>query len=459
MNLSLNDVRKLTNAEFFFAERLKGKKFSAVSTDSRTVEEGNVFFALRGEKFDGHSFVEQAITKKVSAVVVESQWYRQNAQLVEQSVSSAVVVPDSTKALAELAKIYRNKFSIPVLAIGGSNGKTTTKEMIGAVLKEKFHVLKTEGNLNNHIGVPQTLFKLTPRHEVAVLELGTNHFGEMKYLCDIAMPTHALITNIGKEHLEFFGDERGVAQEETELFRAVAADGFAFINNDDPLLANADKKMRRTLRYGTTRAAEIRAARIRVSESGQPLFTVIRRKQKDTMEIRLSVAGLHNVTNALAAAAVGMEFGVQKKKISQALETFTATSKRMETITRNGITILNDTYNANPDSVIAALKTLKAMKVKGKKIVVLADMLELGDKAEHEHAKIGLEVSNLDFEYLLTFGSLSRFTHEASKLAFAEHFDSKEALIASLKSQLAPGDAVLVKGSRGMKMEDVVVQL
>ncbi len=459
MNLSLNDVKKLENAEIFFVERLKGKKFNAVSTDSRTVAENNIFFALCGEKFDGHKFIGDVIGKKAAAVVVESQWYQQNADIVERSTCSAVVVPDSTKALGTLAKIYRSKFSIPVLAVGGSNGKTTTKEMISAVLQEKFRVLKTEGNLNNHIGVPQTLFKLTPRHEIAVLELGTNHFGELKYLCDIAAPTHALITNIGKEHLEFFGDENGVAQEETELFRTVTADGFAFINCDDRFLVKAGEKNHRALRYGMSPSADIRAIKIRASESGEPIFTVSRKSRKDRMQIRLSVAGLHQTTNALAAVAVGTEFRVQKKKICRALETFTATHKRMETITRNGITILNDTYNANPDSVIAALKTFKAMKVGGKKVVVLADMLELGGKAEHEHAKIGLEVSNLDFEYLFTFGPLTRFTHEASKLAFAEHFDSKEALIDSLKSQLAPGDAALVKGSRGMKMEEVVAQL
>ncbi|MDE3057704.1 MAG: UDP-N-acetylmuramoyl-tripeptide--D-alanyl-D-alanine ligase, partial [Bacteroidota bacterium] len=226
MTLSLKDITKIANAEIFFAERMKGRKFSGVSTDSRTVKEGDIFFALGGERFDGHNFVQNVLEKKAAAIVVELQWYRQNVHLVEQSISAAVVVPDSTKALGKLARIYRNKFSIPVLAIGGSNGKTTTKEMIGAVLKEKFNVLKTEGNLNNHIGVPQTLFRLTPKQEIAVLEFGTNHSGEMKYLCDVAAPTHALITNIGKEHLEFFGDEKGVAKEESELFRAVAAEGF-----------------------------------------------------------------------------------------------------------------------------------------------------------------------------------------------------------------------------------------
>ena len=181
--------------------------------------------------------------------------------------------------------------------------------------------------------------------------------------------------------------------------------------------------------------------------------------KKKVNEVRLSAAGMHNVSNALAAAAVGVKFKVPMKEIISALERHAGANKRMEVIKRKDITILNDTYNANPDSVLAALKTLQSMKTAGKKIVVLADMLELGEKAEHEHAKIGLAVSDLEFEYLLTFGPLSRFTHEASKLAFAEHFETKEALIGSLKSQITPGDVVLVKGSRGMKMEEVTAQI
>jgi UDP-N-acetylmuramoyl-tripeptide--D-alanyl-D-alanine ligase len=459
MNLTLKDLEKLKSVEIVNTQYVKGKKLSGVSTDSRTIKAGNLFFALRGEKFDGHQFVPDVAARGVFAVVVDEQWSKNNPDLKGRLQSCAVIVPDTTKALGELAALYRMKFSIPIIAVGGSNGKTTTKEMISAVLKTKYSVLSTEGNLNNQIGVPQMVFRLTPKDDIAVLELGTNHFGELKHLCTIVEPTHALITNIGKEHLEFFGDEEGVSKEETELFRSVQTKGFAFINIDDEHLLKAGKKVTRTMTYGSGTMGEVRATNVRVTDLGQPIFDLVQRKKKKKSTIHLSVTGMHNISNALAAAAVGIKFNVPEKKILHALHGWTAAKKRMEIISRNGITILNDTYNANPDSTLAALKTLQSIKVAGKKFVVLADMLELGEKAEHEHAKIGLAVSDLEFEYLLTFGPLSRFTHEASKLAFAEHFDSKGALIASLKSQLSAGDAVLVKGSRSMEMEDVVAQL
>ncbi len=459
MDLTLKDFAKLRSVEIFNRECLKGVRITGVSTDSRTMKPGNVFVALRGEKFDGHRFVSDVVERGAAVVVVDSAWWKGNSSTVKEKASVLVVVPDTTKALGELANKYRKKFSIPFIGIGGSNGKTTTKEIVSSVLKTKFNVLSTEGNLNNHIGVPQMLFRLTPTHDVAVLELGTNHFGELKYLCKVVEPTHALITNIGREHLEFFGDEAGVAKEEMELYRSVAKKGIAFINLDDPYLAKASKKVGDKVTYGLGSSAHVRGMNVTTSALGQASFGLSLRGKKKKRTVHLRVAGLHNVSNALAATAIGLTFKVPENKILHALQQWTAHSKRMEIVKRNSITILNDTYNANPDSVVAALKTLQSMKVAGKKIVVLGDMLELGAKAEHEHAKIGLEVSNLEFEYLLTVGALSRFTHEASKLAFAEHFDSQEALVASLKSQLAPGDAVLVKGSRGSAMEKIVEQL
>jgi len=457
MKLSLNDLEKLRPVEVVNKKLLKDKKITGVSTDSRTMQPGDLFIALRGEKFNGHEFVEDAVIRNAAAVIVDETWKKENLELSERLQSALVIVSDTTKALGDLANIYRKKFSIPVIAVGGSNGKTTTKEMISAVLRTTYSVLSTEGNLNNHIGMPHMLLRLTPKHDIAVVELGTNHFGEMKYLCDIVEPTHAIITNIGREHLEFFGDEQGVAKEETELFTAVASKGFAFINADDNSLVRAGKKVRRTLKYGVARKADVQARHVHADEEGRPVFELVVKKKVN--EVRLSAAGMHNISNALAAAAVGVKFKVPMKEIISALEQHAGANKRMEVIKRNNITILNDTYNANPDSVLAALKTLQSMKTAGKKIVVLADMLELGGKAEHEHAKIGLAVSDLEFEYLLTFGALSRFTHKASKLAFAEHFETKEALIASLKSQITPGDVVLVKGSRGMKMEEVTAQI
>jgi len=457
MKLSLQDIETLRPLEIVNKELLKHRKITGVSTDSRTIQPGNIFFALRGEKYDGHQFVEEVVGQDPAAVVVDARWSKENPERSQRLHGTVVIVSDTTKALGGLASIYRKKFSIPVIAVGGSNGKTTTKEMIGSVLRMKYSVVSTEGNLNNHIGVPQTVFRLTPNHDIAVIELGTNHFGEMKYLCSIAEPTHAVITNIGKEHLEFFGNEGGVAKEETELFHSVASQGFAWINADDSYLVKAGKKVRHSLKFGTARNADVQARHIHTDEYGRPVFELVVKKKMS--RVHLSTAGMHTVSNALAAAAVGLKFKVPKKKVISALEHYAGANKRMEVIKRNNITILNDTYNANPDSVLAALKTLQSLKTAGKKIVVLADMRELGDTAEHEHAKIGVAVSDLEFEYLLTFGPLSRFTHEASKLAFAEHFETKEALIASLKSQIAPGDAVLVKGSRGMKMEEVTAQI
>ena len=457
MKLSLKDLEKLKPIEIINKELLKNTKITGVSTDSRTIQPGDVFVALRGEKFDGHQFIDAVVKNGAAAVIVDDTWKKENPESAQRLASAVTVVPDTTTALGKLANIYRRKFSTPIVAVGGSNGKTTTKEMVSAVLRTTFDVLSTEGNLNNHIGVPQTLFRLRPKHDVAVIELGTNHFGELKYLCGLVEPTHALITNIGREHLEFFGDENGVAKEETELFKSVAAKGFAFVNADDVRLSKAGRKVRRTLKFGTARTADIRARHVRSNEFGQPAFDLM--VNKKSSPVQLSVSGMHNVSNALAAAAVGVKFKVPQKEIISAVEHYIGANKRMEVLKRNNITILNDTYNANPDSVLAALKTLQSLKTAGKKIVVLADMLELGEKAEHEHAKIGLAVSDMEFEYLLTFGPLSRFTHEASKLAFAEHFETKEALIASLKSQITAGDAVLIKGSRGMKMEEVTAQI
>ena len=454
MRITLKDLSALQSVEIVNGGGLKNKNITGISIDSRTIEPGNIFVALRGEKFDGHQFVDEVFKKGAAAVMVDEAWRRTNNPLATSPANTLAIVPDTTKAFGELAKMYRRRFSIPVLAVGGSNGKTTTKEMISAVLRTTYSVLSTEGNLNNHIGVPKMLFRLTPKHDIAVLELGTNHFGELKYLCEIAEPTHAILTNVAREHLEYFGDETGVAREETELFRSLPPKGFAFVNVDDNHLLKAGAKIRRSAKYGVSRKAGVRALNVHLDERGCSEFDLGVKGKKS--RLHLSTPGLHNVSNALAAAAVGLTFKVPKKKIISALESFKGANRRMEIIKRNSITILNDTYNANPDSVLAALQTLKSMKVEGKKIVVLADMLELGSRAEHEHARLGLAVSDLEFEYLLTFGPLSRFTHEASKLAFAEYFDSKDALIASLKSLIAPGDAVLVKGSRGMKMEEVV---
>jgi len=420
---------------------------------------GNLFFALRGESFDGHQFVSQVIGGGASAVVVDESWFFENTIAMRNVSAPFFCVPDTTKALGELARVYRKKFSIPVLAIGGSNGKTTTKEMIVAVLGKKFSVLGTQGNLNNHVGVPQMIFRLTRNHQIAVLELGTNHPGELAYLCSIAQPTHALVTNIGKEHLEFFGDLQGVAQEETELYRALDKKGCAFVNVDDPYLAAAGKMPATSVRYGMASNSDVRALRPAIDALGRGSFGVRFKGKTSASRIEIGIPGAHNRANGIAAAAVGLIFGVPFRSIVSALRDCKGASKRMQVLERNGVVLLNDTYNANPDSVRAALATLKDIQSAGRKYVVLGDMLELGQRAAEEHEAIGREVARLGFEHLALFGPLAKNIAVGSGLAEAKHFDSKLELVSSLRASVRSGDVVLVKGSRGMKMEDVIDQL
>lgn len=454
--ITAKDLQKLTGSEIINKDLLKRRTIAGVSTDSRITKRDDLFFALKGEKYDAHDFIDDVVRKNAAAIVVQREWAEHHDVYFRTFPCAFIVVPNTTVAFGELARIYRQKFEIPVIAIGGSNGKTTTKEMISAVLSMKYSVLHTEGNLNNHIGVPQTLFKLSQEHDVAVIELGTNHFGELKYLCSIAEPTHGLITNIGKEHLEFFGDENGVAQEEKELFRFLEQHGgYAFINGDDKFLVDEAKHLKKSLIYGTTSKADVRAKKLDMNELGQVTFTVEWHKKDVSFTVKLSVPGMHNVANALAACAVGLKLKVKPKKIVSALQKFTSASKRMEVLSHNGIIILNDTYNSNPDSVVVALKTLKSFNTSGKKIVVLGDMRELGDASKREHTNIGVIASEMKFDMLFTFGPFSKYTSEAFGQP-ARHFESKDELSDELKKLLQPGDVVLIKGSRGMTMEDVV---
>ncbi len=457
MRLTVDDLGKVTHQEFRNRDLLKGKKISGVSTDTRTLKPGNLFIALQGEHFDGNKFVERAFDIGAVAAVVGK-----DADLAPLSNVPVLVVDDTTQALGELANLYRKKFSIPILAIGGSNGKTTTKDMIASVLQTSYKVLATEGNNNNQIGVPFTLFRLESKHRVAVVEIGTNHPGEIEYLCRILEPTDGLITNIGHEHLEFFHSLDGVAAEEGALFRSLKKKKKlrVFVNADDRLVKAMSKGITNRFTYGLgSRSADVVGRIIDTNETGCVRFEFRGKKMKRAASAQLRIPGRHNAANALAAAAVGLAYRVPPVRIRRALESFRAASKRMEILSINGVTIYNDTYNANPDSMIEALRTLASANVPGKKIAVLADMRELGAVGPEEHARIGREVSKLGIDSLLTFGELARHIHEAANMPTAIHYEQQNVLAEYLSELLAPGDAVLVKGSRGMRMEDVVTFL
>ena len=457
MNLTLNDLRALPHSELRGGAGRGSRRFSGVSTDSRTVAAGELFVALRGERFDGHHFVPDALARGARAAVVEPSFPFSGRESVPH-----LVVEDTTTALGELALLYRKKFSIPVVAVAGSNGKTTTKEMIARVLAERFRVLSTKGNLNNQVGVPRTIFRLRESHEIAVVEIGTNHPGEIGYLCRILEPTHGVVTTIGKEHLEFFKTVNGVAREEGALFAALAesARSRAFVNADDSRVVRVARVVPRRTTYGLqSRSAAVQGKVLSADSAGCFSVAIRRRGAAHGVTVQLKIPGGHNALNALAAATVGIGFGLPLVSVKRGLERCRPASKRMEVLRLNGLTVLNDTYNANPDSMIAALRALSAAAVKGKRVAVLADMLELGDSSQAEHARVGREAAQLHVDYLLTYGTQAREIHRAAGLANAVHYEEKNVLAEYLAELVGPGDTVLVKGSRGMKMEDVVTFL
>jgi UDP-N-acetylmuramoyl-tripeptide--D-alanyl-D-alanine ligase len=457
VNLTVRDLEKIPHREFRNRTVLARSAVKGVSTDSRTTEPGDLFIALGGESFDGHRFVGAAFAAgAVAAVVVEG------FDPAHVAGKPLIFVRNTSLALGALARVYRDKFRIPFLAVGGSNGKTTTKDMITKVLREKYNVLSTEGNFNNHIGVPMTLFRLNRKHDVAVIEIGTNHPGEIAELCRTLAPTHGLITNIGREHLEFFGSLDGVAEEEGELFRSLSspAGGMAIVGADDPRISRAARPVKRKLLYGFhSRSASVRGRRVVLDGEGRASFEFRSAAMKRWHGVHLGIPGKHNAMNALTAAAAGVVFHVPPSQISSALESCHPVSRRMETLSIGGVTILNDTYNANPDSARAALETLASLRVPGKKIAVLADMLELGIHAEEGHSEVGKEAAALHIDYVLTHGDLAKHIHDAAGISGALHYDQKNMLAEYLVELLTPGDAVLVKGSRGMHMEDIVTFL
>jgi UDP-N-acetylmuramoyl-tripeptide--D-alanyl-D-alanine ligase len=430
-----------------------------VVADSREIEPGNIFIAIKGENIDAHNFIAQAFDSGAAACVVDKEWYEKN--YAEFPGKSFIVDESSVNAFGRLGAFHRSRFDFPVLAIGGSNGKTTTKEMTASVLSEKFNVLKTYGNFNNQIGLPIMLLQFDESYDMAVLELGTNMPGEMSILAEWAKPTHALITNIGKEHLEQLIDIDGVELEETFLFGAVRSDGFAFINYDDERLVRYHQLMEKYLVYGTSDNAQVKC-KIEMNDRLNPKLEIryVEVEEEIKINIGMNTIGYASGLNALAAAAAGLHFEVKPGKIKEALENFfpdvSKSYGRMALLKHKDITIINDTYNANPASMKIALDTLAAYKTGGRKIAVLGDMREMGESmiAEH-HELFKLAVEKSDFAYFTgcdTGISLEKFDNKADINYFADKIKLAEFITGELK----PGDVILLKASRGVALEEVV---
>ncbi|NTW52285.1 MAG: UDP-N-acetylmuramoyl-tripeptide--D-alanyl-D-alanine ligase [Chlorobiaceae bacterium] len=427
-----------------------------VVIDSRQAVAGSVFVALPGERTDGHRFVGEVFAGGASWVVVSREWFDANGPQLAGPGRRFLVAEDPVAALQELASSYRRRFDIPVIGIGGSNGKTTTKEMVAAVLSTGFSTHMSRGNLNNHLGVPLTLLQMRHDTEMAVVEMGINHPGEMELLTSIARPTHGLLTNIGHEHLEFFGSLDGVADAEAELYRYLdITGGRAFVNVDDSRLRAAGEELSEKICYGTTGAGGNSwwSEGVTTDRVGRISFTLC--SEACRQPVSMNFIGRHNVINAVAAAAVGNHFGLGGEKIAQGLEALVPAKgwKRMELLEGGGIVVLNDTYNANPDSVRFALDTLAGLECGGRKIAVLGDMLELGDTSVLEHENIGRYIRQGPLDACCTYGDMSRLIFKQGGQRCLGHFEQMDELNGFLAGYVKPGDAVLFKGSRGMRLE------
>ena len=431
------------------------RSYEAVCTDTRALAKGCLFVALQGERFDAHDFLMDAVAGGAAAALVQAG--RPLPALPRDF--GVFEVPDTLAALGGLARFHRRRFKLPVGAVGGSNGKTTTKEMLGAILATRGPALKTEGNLNNEVGVPLTLLRLDPSHVAAAIEVGMNHPGEMARLASIVQPDAALITIVQPEHLEGLGSLEGVARAEGELFAQLSGSAVAVVNLDDPMIPpQAQASRARQLTFGRSERADVRL--VRVEPRGKQGIRAVIRTGGAEHAVDLAFLGDHNALNATGAFALAMALGYRPDECVRGLAQARPYARRLNLVEApGGITVLDDCYNANPASMAAALQTLKALAQGGRAVAVLGDMLELGPGELEEHQKLGAAAAE-EVDLLALFGPRSeRGFQAAGRLAGKAHFVDVDPLVAWLKPQLREGDVVLVKGSRGMRLERVVAAL
>lgn len=431
--------------------------FRGVSIDSRTLKKGELFVCIQGDRFDGHNFIKEAQDKQAAAIVLseESEMGR-----VRGKTPVVIRVKNTLKALQELALFYRKKMPVKVIGITGTNGKSTTKEMTAAITEKKFKTIKTKGNLNNHIGLPLNIFDLSKTDEIAVMEMGMSAAGEIKRLAEIAKPEIGVVTNISEGHLVHLKTLKKVQAAKGELFDSLSEKETAIVNADDPLVLELAKSVRaKVITYGIYKGADIKAENIcPMDREGFKLSVNFSGKN---IPMCIPFLGECNIYNALAAIATSWSLGIAPDDIKQGLMAAKLLANRFEVSEHRGVTIINDSYNANPRSMQEALKILAKYKCKGRRFFIVGEMLELGDLSKPAHKALGVDVAKYSIDYLVTVGDLS--SHVA-KSAVASGMNKKNTAIASghecavafIKKHSRSGDCLLVKGSRGSKMEEVV---
>jgi UDP-N-acetylmuramoyl-tripeptide--D-alanyl-D-alanine ligase len=455
---AVKEIQKATKGKL-----LQGKKagrFPSISTNSRAVKRGELFIPLFGKKHDGHKFIAEAFRRGAAGTLISKK-------LKPLPKGKIVIrVKDTQRALQDIALFHRRKFTIPVIGITGSSGKTTTKDMIAAILSKGKKTLKSEQNYNNEIGVPLTLLKLSKKHRAAVIEMAMQRPGEIEELAGIVLPTIAVITNVGEAHMQFFKSKKKIAEVKAEIFKFLRKKDFAVLNSDDEYLPLLKRKARRAklITFGLDKNSTARATEIK-NGNRSASFILNFKGRKERLNIPLP--GIHNVMNALAAAAAGISAGASMRSVKSGLKNFKLSSKRMDIKTRRGIRVINDSYNANPSSMKAALTVLSEQgPVLGvappRRIAVLGDMLELGRISKSSHIDVGRFAAKKNIDILLTKGYLSKGIAagaKSQKLKRIYSAGSNEEAKRILRKLVRKNDVILIKGSRGMRMEEIAETL
>lgn len=414
------------------------QKHPSISIDSRTIASGSLFFALKGDTFDGNVFAEQALANGAAYAVIDNARFKKK--------ENYFVVDDALAALQELARYHRDQFAIPVIGITGSNGKTTTKELVSAVLSQKYRTLSTKGNLNNHIGVPLTLLTINQDTEIAVIEMGANHQGEIARLCEIANPGYGLITNIGKAHLEGFGGLGGVIKAKTELYdHSRKNDGKIFINANDGLLLKHARGIE-TITYGPDSNVSGKII------DAHPFLTIKLNIDNNETDIRTGLIGDYNLSNILAAACIGNHFNIEQKPIRQAIENYKPENNRSQFIRTDNNSIVMDAYNANPSSMELAIRNFINFP-DAHKVLILGDMLELGSGSENEHRRMLDLAQSANAELIILVGKLFKGVNEDDSIFT---YRTSEEALKMLGQNPLKGKTILIKGSRGIQLEKLL---
>ena len=445
-NITVREAVKATSGIYHGPEDLLDRNICGIAIDNRKIEKDWLFVPIKGDRFDGHSFIDGAFEAGALATLSE-----------RKTDHPYIEVRDTAEAFKDIAEYYKSLLDIRTVGITGSVGKTTTKEMIASVLNQSFNTIYTQGNLNNQTGVPLTVLRIEEEHEAAVIEMGTNHFGEIAAVARVARPDVCVLTNIGEAHLEFLGSKEGILKAKTEMLDYMKEGGHVVINGDDEYLSTLKDKRSDVISFGFGEDNDIHVTEY--EEKGLEGIGFTAATGQGTLSAFIHAPGKHMVLNAMAAAAVGLVYGMDLKDIEKGIESYETMSGRLNAKRANGITVIDDVYNASPTAMKSSVEVLS--QEKGRKVCILGDMLELGDDSREKHLGVGIYAAEKGIDLVIAVGSEAKAIYEgaAQKGADAAYFESQDEMLGKLPELIKEGDTVLVKASRGMHLEKTVEKL